>query len=876
MTRDEWARVEQLFDQGRERPAETRDAWLTEVCDDATTRSLVADMLAAYDADPDFLEASTDVAGAVAFAVADGVVGQRLGPYRIVAQLGRGGMGVVYEAVRDDADYERRVAIKILPSWSGSKLAERFRRERRLLAALDHPGIARLIDSGTTPDGAPYFVMELVDGQPIDVWCREQRLDVRQRVALVERVADAVAYAHQHLVVHRDVKPANILVQADGQPKLLDFGIATLLSDHGDAAPGVTRTGHQSFTPEFASPEQIRGEPVTTASDVYSLGVLLYLLLAGRRPYDVHVLSPLEAMRTVCEVDPPPPSAVAGADGATLRGDLDAAVGKALRKAPHDRYPTMAAFTADLGAWRLGLPVSAAPESSARRAWRFARRNKAAAAVLVALLIGGGVAAWQAGVAARERDRADARFNDVRKLANAVVGPLYDEIAKVPGSTEARRALVKEALAYLDGLEAQAAADLDLKAELAEAYQKIGDVQGNLFYQNLGDLAGAKASYAKLQRLREAVYAARPSDTAARLGRAHAEVRLGDAALADNRANDSVANYERALALVDGVQETSESRVLTESRVRGNMGVALNMAGRQTEAEAQFTKNIALIEPWASRPGASETMRRSLMSNHANLVDVLHLQGRDTDALPHAEIALAAARQLEKDGSDVATARRSVYQVANRMAAVLDGLNRIDEAIAVWMEAIETLKQLSAFDSKNVRLQFDLAAMYQGLAEFHMKKKRVGPAWDAITTSLDTWKAAFAASPDAKNELFNYGGAFAVLSDVEQGRGHLQASAEALRRVIAIYSDPAIDARSRVDRFDFYEALGDVLLAQARARSSEELVREARAAYTTARDGYAALADAHQLPTSHDSKVDAVTKKLRKTAGRRQRRRRPE
>ena len=464
MTGEEWARLEQLFEDARQRPAKERETWLAAHCADEAMRALVADMLVTYDHDPGFLEASTDVAGSIENALADGLVGSRLGPYRVTGQLGRGGMGVVYDAVRDDGEFERRVAIKVLPAWSGVALAERFRLERRVLAALDHPGIARLVDSGTTPDGVPYFVMEFVDGPPIDVWTRERRLDVRARVALMEPVCDAVAYAHRHLIVHRDLKPANILVPADGHPRLLDFGIATLLARPGGFDTGVTATGHQTFTIDFASPEQIRGEAVTTASDVYSLGVLLYFLVAGRRPYTVKDLSPFEAMRAVCEVDPPPPSAVAtSADAPTIRGDLDAVIGKALSKAPQDRYATVGALASDLAAFRLGMPVTAAPESWARRTRRFVRRNKAAAAVLAAIVVGGGVAAWQAQVAGTQRDRAERRFAQVREFSRSLIFDVNAALANVPGNTEPRRLVLDRAVSFLDGL----AADADLDDALA-------------------------------------------------------------------------------------------------------------------------------------------------------------------------------------------------------------------------------------------------------------------------------------------------------------------------------------------------------------------------------------------------------------------------
>ena len=325
----------------------------------------------------------------------------------------------------------------------------------------------------------------------------------------------ALAYAHQRLVVHRDVKAANILVTAAGEPKLLDFGIATLLATDGAATTGLTQTGHHSFTPEYASPEQIRGERVTTASDVYSLGVVLYRLLAERPPYVLRGLSTLEAIRVVCEVEPPPMHTVAPPERrAVLRGDLDRIVGKALRKAPQERYGTIVELAADLRAWQEGRPVTAATQSIAYRTRRFVRRNrgKVAAAAALALTLVAGVAAtaWQARVAAAERDKAQQRFRQVREMSRALIFDVHDALRTVPGTTEPRRLLLDRAVQFLDGLAAGAGADAALKLELAEGYRRLGTVQGSEGTDNLGDTAGARASLAKATRLLDEVRRADP------------------------------------------------------------------------------------------------------------------------------------------------------------------------------------------------------------------------------------------------------------------------------------------------------------------------------------------------------------------------------
>lgn len=724
MTREEWARLEALFDEARQHPADARAAWLTASGVAANTQALVIEMLAAYDADPDFLESPPDVASAVASALADSLLGRRLGTYRVVAQIGHGGMGVVYEAVRDDDDFARRVAIKVLPSWGGAGLADRLRFERRVLATLDHPGIARLIDSGTTADGAPYFIMEYVDGQPIDVWCRHHRLDLRARVALVEQVCGAVAYAHQHLVVHRDVKPANILVQSDGQPKLLDFGIATLLAGDGLASAGLTRTGHQTFTIDFASPEQVRGEPVTTASDAYSLGVLLYLLTTGQRPFVLQDVSPLEAMRTVCEVIPPRPSTLAAAaDQPQLRGALDAIIGKALRKPVADRYATVAALAADLQAWRAGLPVTAAPETALQRVRRFVRRHAvavtAAATVVLALVAGGGIAVWQARVAAAERDKAQNRFQQVREFSRSLLFDVTEALGQVPGNTEPRRLVVDRAVKFLDGLAADAGDDDALAMELVEGYQRLGAVQGDTRGRNVGDPAGAAASLEKALAIAERQLGRRPANlalidsTLATLSAlANARGQLGDSDARDRA-------YARHLALV----ETLAREYRTDPRAVARAALGYSDAGVAKAAERDlgaarefYERSAALYE---SLPVAERSMRE-VEQDYAFLLKrlgaVLLVTGQLEDSERRYRAALAIDEAMVQRSPGDAETEYALTFTLSDLGAVLQARNQPQQASVFWRRALEIRRRAAAAEPRDVRALGGVATILFRLA----------------------------------------------------------------------------------------------------------------------------------------------------------------
>ena len=439
-----WARLKELYHEALERPEEARAAFLDAACaDDPALREELAALLRVRPEAEAALDAwAAQIPPVRALADGPGVLPHlQVGPYRLVREVGRGGMGTVFLAERADGQYVQRVALKLIRSGGASAEAQRrFRAERQILARLAHPGIARLLDGGLTPpapdapDGLPYLVMEYVAGEELPAYCDARGLGLDARLALFLQVGDAVAYAHRNLVVHRDLKPSNVLVTegeaSEGEPavKLLDFGIARLLDDeHADGT--ATETGAHALTPAYAAPEQIRGEAATTATDVYALGVLLYELLTGQRPFRLQGRSPAEAERVLASTVPPRPSTALtrAADAPALarvradtpprlarrlRGDLDTIVLKALATEPTRRYATVEAFADDLRRYRAHLPVRARPDTTAYRTARFVRRHRAGVAagllVAVAVLGGAGVALWQGRVARLEAQKAEA------------------------------------------------------------------------------------------------------------------------------------------------------------------------------------------------------------------------------------------------------------------------------------------------------------------------------------------------------------------------------------------------------------------------------------------------------------------------------------
>jgi eukaryotic-like serine/threonine-protein kinase len=669
-TEPDWPRVKQIFQDALERARSDRPAFVAEACGaDADLRREVESLLAAQDEAGQFLDAAVPEA-----AGPDSLTGRRIGPYRLLDVIGRGGMGAVYRAVREDDTFQKTVALKLVRGGASHDMDQRrFRRERQILARLEHPNIATVFDGGTTEEGQPYLVMEYVEGLPISDYCERHRLTVRQRLELFDAVCGAVAYAHRSLIVHRDIKPDNILVTAGGSPKLLDFGIAKLLAAGVDPDEAPTATLLPMMTPEYASPEQVRGEPVTTSSDVYSLGVVLYELLTGTRPYEVRGESLNGIVHAVCETEPPAPSAAAQGLPtlpAELRGDLDTIVLKALRKEPARRYLSVQELSDDIRRHLQDRPVLARGDTLAYRASKFVGRHKApvvAAALVLATLVGGIVAVVrQARIARAERARAERRFADVRRLANAFLFEFHDAIADLPGSTKARELVLRRAAEYLDGLSGEAQGNADLQRELALAFQRLGDVQGGGGAANLGDTKAALESYRKALALREALLA-QGSAWVDRQGLADLHTHL--------------------------------SRFLVRT-------------GDLERAEEGARRCIALLEaPGGDAPPPSELARRQAVGYHT-LGFIQARRGLRPQALESLQRAVSLATRSAAAGKGDQLALGSLALIQSDLADQLGFAGRRPEALAAAQGARETLDALTAADPHNTRYRrYSIAAL---------------------------------------------------------------------------------------------------------------------------------------------------------------------
>ena len=568
LSRERWTRVCALFDAASVLDRDARAAYLDAACpDDAGVRAEVEALLACDHPGDAALDTGIRRAiGDVAASLTPAPHPARIGPYRVVSHIGDGGMGAVYLAERD-GDFNPRVAVKVIRGFAGEDGVRRFRAERQMLASLQHPGIARLLDGGTTEGGLPYLVMEHVDGLPIDVYCERHGLSVAQRVVLFRLVCDAVSHAHRSLVVHRDIKPSNILVTADGAPKLLDFGIAKLLDDEGGTGT-PTAPSRRLLTPDYASPEQVSGDPITTSSDVYALGVLFFELLTGTRPLRFASRGAAEIARVVGSEAAPRPSVAAATPriARELAGDLDTIVLAALEKDPARRYVSVDRLSDDLQRFLERRPILARPATWRYRARRFVRRHRAATAAAALFLVV--VAAFA--VALTVSGRRAARERDVAERVTTILIRLLSES---PSPSSAAGTITARDL--VDRGVAQVRRDLgDQPALQARLFETLGAI-----YAGLGLVDRAQAV------LQESVAAGRAAGGADSQAGARTMWRLAEALRDRGR-------YAEAEPLARGAFEMSSrlfgTRNPQSAQTLNTLGMILHARGRQDEAAPMF------------------------------------------------------------------------------------------------------------------------------------------------------------------------------------------------------------------------------------------------------------------------------------------------
>ena len=743
MRPERWQQVREVLDAALALPAAERAVYLDKACaHDPELRGEVESLLDSHDqAGGNFLNSpAADLKSALGEpSLRSSWIGGRIGVYQIEAEIGHGGMGEVYRAVRADGLYKKEVAIKLVRGgYDTAAVLERFLHERQILASLEHPNIARLYDGGTTQEGLPFLVMELIVGTPIDQYCEEHDSAVHERLKLFTQVCAAVQFAHQRLVIHRDIKPSNILVTADGIPKLLDFGIAKIL----DPAAKAETTLVRPMTPEYASPEQVRGETITTATDVYSLGVVLYRLLTGHSPYPESTRTPLEFARVICELEPTKPSSAVARmtprevstpeDGAArdktkgysarrqrrLKGDLDNIALKALRKEPSRRYASVERFAEDMRRHLDGLPVAATRGSWTYRTKKFVRRHRVAAisasVVLMAILAGVVATVREARIAAANAPRAERRFNDVRKLANSFLFEFHDSIEHLQGSTPARELVVKRALEYLDSLSQEAGSDRTLQLELVTAYEKVGAVQGSPYRDNLGNSKGARESFQKAIALLEQLVKVSPShsDLRSQLARDYGE--LGDILIAGGNLKAAMECYRKGL---DALESDPHPNMKTRIRLEilyDRYGLGLTKTGQLGQAAESFQKSLnALDELIKEDPSDRDNVRDKAVTS-IHLADCYTQMRRLTEGLAAYRLAHSLFESLAQPGN--AQSARDVGVANAGIAELLLKTGQAKGALAIHTLVLAQDEIAARADPSNALLRRDLYIDFYKLA----------------------------------------------------------------------------------------------------------------------------------------------------------------
>lgn len=746
-----WARVQALFHEALSHTPDRRTAYLERECgDDSQLRDEVLSLLESHEEGGPLGALGDDDSVSPAL--------EWIGPYKLLRRLGEGGMGTVYLGEREGAGFTQTVALKLIKAgYRDPQLEERLKAERRILARLEHPGIARLIDGGATPTGQPFVAMEYVEGIALIDHCDRNRLDVTERLRLFLDVCETVHYAHQQLVVHRDLKPSNILVTADGRPKLLDFGIAKFLTPEGESAAS-TRSARW-ITPAYASPEQVRGGQVSTLTDVYALGILLYELLAGRRPYEVDLLSPAEVERVVCEEMPERMSVSAvraermGMTADRLRrrlaGDLDTIVLKALAKEPARRYASVEQLSDDIRRHVDGLPVLARPDSFGYRASKFIRRHKpslvAATVALVALLGGVAASAWQASVAKRERDRAQQALRQSEDVTTYLVDIFASsDPARGAVDTVAARELLRQGLERAEGLTAQPEVQ-------ARMFIALGEV-----YANLGEFDQARGLMERALAVRRSVYGSDHVEIAQSLDHLGALLRrTGDYAEAESL-------YTQALAMKRRVLQPDDPEIAVTLQL---LGFLTPYVGRVEESVSYYREALDLLR---SRPegdeadiaeatvllagalrnhgdyGQAERMYREALALHrsasgpeseATSVTMVHLGDLLQRQLHRVDEAEALYREaLPIQEAVLGDSHPRLVHVLGSLAEVLDQQERWDEAEALLRRSLAIRERAWGVHHSNT------AAGLDGLAGHMFRRGDYRQAESLLRRSLELWK----------------------------------------------------------------------------------------------------------------------------------------
>ncbi len=815
----------------------------------------------------------------------DPLIGKRIGPYRVLKLLGAGGMGAVYLGERDDAQFRKKVAIKVVRlAFGAEELVRRFSIERQTLASLEHPNIVRLLDAGITEDRLPYLVMDYVDGERIDVHCEQRALPVEARLDIFLHVCAAVEYAHQNLIVHCDLKPANILVTPDGEPRLLDFGIAKILTEQ-DSQKDSTQTIMRPFTPEFASPEQLRGEPISTRSDVYSLGVILYMLITGRSPYRLKTNSPADLVKQVCVEDPDRPSVAvtrspdeaattsSPAEGSTeklrrkLQGDLDDIAGMALRKEPARRYASVGQLAEDIRRHMNGLPVVARKSTFRYRAAKFVTRNKVGvtAAAIVAIVLIAGVASVirQERIAERERARAEQRFNDVHRLARSMLFDLDDKIKELPESIPARQELVNQALQYLSMLHKEARGDTRLEADLAEGYIKVGDIQGNPYFATIGDYPAGLASYQKALAIAKDILARDAANLDGKKYTAQSYERLASVEPTLGRPKDAVEHARESARIFRELVAAHPTDIDLQRKLSGVLeilGDVLGHGGQITLNDTQGSVNalkeaLQVDEAILSRAPTDLRAQRGIAVLLKKIADNDIQRGSMSEARPKYERAIAMMTTVAAADPGNASHRRVLSYLRRGLARALI-LDDPAAAQKLFLEDVNRLGDVVQREPYNRQARMDLAVVHKDAADLYGRLDQFADSAVHYRAMTDLLSKLLAEHPGDTLTVNRLAEAEMDLGWALGKSGKREEAAQHTLKGLSLYKDIVASKDATADQINWYannlltcepESLRRPAIAIEYAKRAVEMTQEKDANYlTTLAKAYFALGDARK------------------------------
>ncbi len=815
MDEKNWQNVKEIFLAALEKDAEKRTVFLNEVCgDDANLKSEVESLLASHEEVEEFIETPVFQVGEV-FTNGANPQEKRLGNYKIIKEIGAGGMGVVYLAAREDEQFRKRVAIKLVKRGLDTEdVLRRFRNERQILASLHHSNIASLLDGGTSDDGLPYFVMEYIEGSPLLQYCAEHQLSINERLDLFKTICSAVQHAHQNLVIHRDLKPSNILITHDGEVKLLDFGVAKFLNPElmGDNL-SQTQTQFRVMTPEYASPEQVRGGHITTATDIYSLGVILYELLTGSRPFKLKDTSPEEMARLICDSEPTMPSAISNfkfqisnseeksdsnrksqiANCKLLKGDLDNIILTALRKEPSRRYKSVEAFANYIDRYLKGLPVTARPNTFKYRASKFIKRHSvgvlAAGLVLLSLIGGLAAFAWQAKVAAAQRDRAEKRFDDVRKLSASLLFEISPQIERLPGSTLERQTIVRRALEYLDSLAAEAAGNESLQSELATAYEQVGDVQGKPGKANLGDLKGATESYLKAQKIRFALAEKDAGNFELQKFLAANYYAVGELQWWSGKIEGALENYRAALQIYESLSARQpENLTVNRAVVQTNLGIAtaLSFNSERKKSTPIFRQMIVRLEELKAKNPTEIDLMRLSENAHIDLAYDLSWEDQMDEAAVEVKKAVEIGEPLLAANPNDTEIRRALWLTYFLAGGIFEDAD-FARSRSFLEKSVKLAQQTIAMDEVDFQAKHDLAQSYSKLSVIAVSEKKYDEAILLLGKSREVLQKLTDAEPRHAGYQLNLANNLTRLGDAQQGKGNLPEALASYQQAAALH-----------------------------------------------------------------------------------------